>query len=315
MSETTPSEGNKKERPYGIAPIALLAWLATMNLYYNLEYIPKLYRSFNIQIDLSIYQAAWLIILALQYAFAYGLWKPKKWAGDVGIISLALGTFVSVGMVLASIALSMPVALHFYPAAWSISAFYGGWRFLKRPEVRDYIESEGHPKTTPLRLVDQEIPDSIRGKRPESVAWIAEDRSVGEIFLDKDHLTIVRSPKGPVAQIPIQDIVELEPGELRPDNPFDIADGRGMLKAMGLSQLATIKVSKLRITYSTKSGQMSAVTLVAERKICPRCGGRMSLVAAGWYCKKDDYLIHPIANDLVQMIESRRSQETSKTNR
>lgn len=29
----------------------------------------------------------------------------------------------------------------------------------------------------------------------------------------------------------------------------------------------------------------------AEKRFCPRCGKKMSLVAAGWYCKKDDYII------------------------
>lgn len=24
---------------------------------------------------------------------------------------------------------------------------------------------------------------------------------------------------------------------------------------------------------------------------CPKCGRRMSLVAAGWYCTRDDYLV------------------------
>jgi hypothetical protein len=32
-----------------------------------------------------------------------------------------------------------------------------------------------------------------------------------------------------------------------------------------------------------------------KEMLCPKCGKKMSLVAAGYYCMKDDYVIDPIA--------------------
>lgn len=323
MSEAPASEGSDMGRPYGKVPIMLWALLPTWNLYYILEYLPA---RMEFPIDRAIWTAVWLIIIALQYAFAYGLWRPKRWTRDVGIASLGLGMIMSISTLLTFIILSTDrsidpgrlevvdhlVWLSFYPVFWSAGAFYQGWRFLNRSEIKEYLESGGRPKTVPFRLTDREMPDTIRGRRPESVAWITEANSVGEIFFDEDHLIIVRSPGGPVGLIPMKDIVGLERGELRPDNPFDLAFGGDVLKALGLSLSGTVKVSKLRVTYMTESGLPSTVTLIAERKICPNCGGKMSLVAAGWYCKKDDHLIDPATNDLVQMIESRRPQKGSK---
>ena len=37
-----------------------------------------------------------------------------------------------------------------------------------------------------------------------------------------------------------------------------------------------------------------------EEKLCPRCGKKMSLVAAGWYCMKDDVLIDPVTGKIDQ---------------
>jgi len=36
-----------------------------------------------------------------------------------------------------------------------------------------------------------------------------------------------------------------------------------------------------------------------EERRCPRCGGKMSLVAAGWYCMKDDFLIDRVTGESV----------------
>lgn len=149
-SEVSPSEGGKAQRPYGALLMALFALLATVNLYYNLEHVPRI----NVQIDWSIYMVVWVIVAAMQYAFVYGLWKPKRWALKVGIASLGLGTIMSVAMLLASIALS--TALNTYVLVidwmlilWNASALQGAWKFLKSPKVRDYVESEGHPGVLP----------------------------------------------------------------------------------------------------------------------------------------------------------------------
>jgi len=296
--------------------------------------------------------AASLVILAMQYAFAYSLWKPKRLARKVGTLSLGLGLVWSAGTLLATAAVFTAlqpaiaeIGLQYdmgeialpgiTRVVWNAVVFSAGLWFLKKPEVRDYVEAEGYgyteptppvveeemePEPAPLEEAEVEpaapilqvepetgIPDTIKGKRPESVAWVAEDKCLGEIFLDKHNLIIVKSPDEPVIDIPIEDIVKLEQGK---KSRYD-ADAFDALRAMGLV-FTEDKVSKLKITYTTKLGQTSTVTLLMERKICPKCGGRMTLVAAGWYCKKDDHLIDPATYDLAQMIEYRRSQKTSK---
>jgi len=309
VSEVPVAESGMGERPYGSDPIALLAVYATYNLLFIIFYY-----------DPSIV-AVWLIVVVMEYTFVYGLWKPKRWARKLGITVLGLGMIVSVVMLLAPKVLSTIERWGFYdfPVWWNIPAFYLGWRFLNRPKVRDYIESEGHLTVAPFQLIGRKIPDMVRGKRPESVAWITEARSVGQIFLDENSLIIVKSPSGEVIDIPMKDIVGLERGEtwLRRgpiDEAFSIAIDRASdvgraLHAMDLSPFGETKLSRLRISYLTKFGQTSTVTLVAERKVCPRCGKKMSLVAAGWHCMKDDYLIDPTTNNLVQMIDSKRFAE------
>ncbi|MFB0569087.1 MAG: hypothetical protein ACETV0_05675 [Nitrososphaeria archaeon] len=359
MAGAPPSTDGKPERPYGKAPIIALALFATWNLYGILKEIPvtvdihvtieevvsmgppfspeflaalpalRLFVVFGV-----IYTAAWFVILALQYAFAYGLWRPKRWVRKVGMVSLGLGLIVSIARLLATIAFSAALQLDVNKLVGSDIlviilngvAFSAGRRFLNKPEVGDYLEAEGYgyaeptpfvveeemePQPTPFEEAEVRIPDRIRERRPISVAWIAEERSVGEIFLDGDHLFIVKSPSREVIDIPIEDVVELERGEMgfygRDMTTVSLA-----LHALDLSYYGKLMVSKLKITYSTKPGVTSAVTLVEERRICPQCGGKMSLVAAGWYCMKDDFLIDPATNDVVQMIESRRSAKTSK---
>jgi len=36
-----------------------------------------------------------------------------------------------------------------------------------------------------------------------------------------------------------------------------------------------------------------------EEKLCPKCGKTMTLVAAGWYCTKDDLVINPATGEEV----------------
>jgi len=40
-----------------------------------------------------------------------------------------------------------------------------------------------------------------------------------------------------------------------------------------------------------------------EERICPRCGKTMALVAAGWYCLRDDVLIDPVTGKLAEVVK------------
>ena len=270
--------------------------------------------------------AAWFIIIILQYSAAYGLWKPKRWARKAGITSVGLGLIMSIAMLILSTAMYMTLELEILitdviPVVWNTVAFLAVWRFLNNPETRSYIDSEGYAKPMPLMVEEEikpkpaplekaeveptvsidQIPNMVREKRPESVAWIVEANSVGEIFLHEDHLIIVKSRREPVIDIPIKDITNMERGKIR------FLAAPDMVAAIDPSIAATTgKVSKLKITYLTKPGLTSTITFAAERKICPRCSGKMSLVAAGWYCIKDDLIIDPATNDLAKIIESKR---------
>lgn len=375
MSGTHPTESSNPERPYGREPIVLLLFFivswkllstvqgipAVADLYATIEEAarevePALdpeFSSFLASARLLatfgvIYTAAWFAIIALQYTFAYGLWKPKRWARKLGFTSLGLGLTMDIAKLLTSFSVSEALQLDTTQLVrWDIAevaldaiVFSAALWFLNKPKVRDYTKAEGYGYAEPTppaieeeiepgpleeaqvepaapadRVEPEEtlhriarIPDTIRGKRPESVAWIAEDKCIEEIFLDGDHLIIVKSPDEPVIDIPIKDIVKLEQGEM---SRYD-SRALDVLRGMGISIYDTTKISELKITYSTKPGLTSTVTLVMERKICPKCGERMSLVAAGWYCMKGDHLLDPTTQSLVQKIESRRPQKTSK---
>lgn len=39
-----------------------------------------------------------------------------------------------------------------------------------------------------------------------------------------------------------------------------------------------------------------------KQMFCPRCGKKMTLVAAGWYCMNDDYLIDPVTGRPIESL-------------
>jgi len=173
----------KIERPYGKGTIMAIAIYATWNLLVNLASISDaaalnqgvqealesagpglgpeasfavvLLQAFLVFYVIDI--LVWFVIVILQYALAYGLSKPKRWARRAGMTALTLGFIMSLAMLLATIAVSrvvegeMPssVATQF---VWNAAALLLGRRFLNKPEVRNYIKFEGREKTVPFMI-------------------------------------------------------------------------------------------------------------------------------------------------------------------
>lgn len=334
---STNREDHKMESPYGEAPLVAWAMFTTWNLFFSAANLASLqwyeaiiHPSIEDQSFLalsrsftyfwSIHAAVWFAIVILQYAVIYGLWKPKKWARNAGITSLGLGLIMSTAMLLTSTTIADPILLHvgsesgvptdgIFPVVLNTIAFLIGWNFLNKPETRNYIESEGYVKAKRfIPLIRR--PDAGGEKGPESVAWIAEAKCEGQIYLNEDHLVIVKSRDKKVIDIPINDIVKLERGKM---TRFDAAEliAAGLASPMALPAAYTT-IPTLKITYSTKTAQTSTITLAAEQKICPKCGRKVSHVAAGWYCMKDDYLLDPTTKDLAEIIMSKRPEKTAK---
>lgn len=200
----------KKERPYGKGTIIVFALFATWNLLVNLASIPDamalsqviqeawgvdpmiltLLESFLIFYYLDI--VVWFVIVILQYALAYGLSKPRRWARKAGMTSVALGLIMSLAWLIFSAAVfsvaggEMPTSV-IAQFVWNLLAFFAVRRFLNKPEVRDYLEFEGREKRVPFMIEKEgkipfmiEEPTKPEPTLPEEPVRVAEVEIVEE---------------------------------------------------------------------------------------------------------------------------------------
>lgn len=119
-------------------------------------------------------------------------------------------------------------------------------------------------------MKDDYVIDPITGKPPvnperahECVAWVVGDKKSASVFFDEDRL-VIKDSTSILYSIPVKEIEEVELGEMRSADLGTVAVGWFALGLFGAVAASLAKVSTLKITYMTKTGMKTTVTLATN---------------------------------------------------